>query len=506
MADKMEPPVNVDYVYNNLAAVLTQIGRETQSAWYYLEKAEKSAIGHKDFVLLTKVMNNKGFACNARKMWDSSLYYFNRSLQLSRKQQLQEAEYLALMNIAIVLLEQKKPEKALPYLQQAQQIQGHVHPAYKNMLYGALGLTYLLLGDYKKAEPLLLAEYNGAVARNNRSNMKEAHYNLYRLYGATKDYQKAYEHANGYITINNTIGGDEIIRNVNQEEVRFRTAEKDQDLLEKRLIIEKQEKSLERKNRWISIIVSSAIIFLLLVFVVVKSYHNRQKMMKQKMSNLQQQKEIERLKANIEGEESERTRIARELHDGIGGLISAAQLNMRTLGKESPGIKASETFRSTTSILEEAAGELRKTAHNMMPSVLLRQNMEGAITAFCNYIRQGRQLAIDVQCYGNFETLPDSYRIAIYRIVQELSNNVAKHSEATAALVQLMFQQPVMSITIEDNGKGFDPDNILNKKNGMGLKNVMERVKSMNGTISLDTMPGKGTSVYIELEIPGAVP
>ncbi len=505
IAETSAPEANLDYVYNNLAGMLTQVGRNTEDVWAYLDKAEHSAIAHKDSLLLTKVYNNMGFASNTRKTWDSSRLYFNRSLLIARQKKLPVAQHLALTNIGITYLEENKPEEALPYLRDANAITAPIPSYNSNLALGALGQTYVLLGDYAKAEPILMRQYNEAVARKQSNNVRTAHYYLSKLYGAKKDYDKAYEHAAAYIDLNNTLSGAEIIRHVNQEEVKFRTAEKDKDLLQKKLLIESQHKDLERKNRWIAIIVGASIIFLLLVFLVIKSYRSRQRLMKHKMDNLEQQREIERLKADTEGEERERTRIARELHDGIGGLIAAAQINMRTLGKEHQVLKDSELYLGTGQILEEVGIELRKTAHNMMPSILLHRNIEEAITVFCNYIKQNKSLHFELQFYGNFNCLPDSYKITVYRIVQELIHNVVKHAQATSVLVQLMFQQPVMSITIEDNGIGFDPKRLRDKK-GLGLKNIEERVKPINGSFSMDSMPGKGTSVYIELEIPEAAP
>lgn len=505
MAARIAPGANLDYVYANLAAVLVQVGRNTESVRSYLKKAEQSALLHNDSVLLAKVYNNMGFASNSRKTWDSSRFYFNRSLVIARQKNIPVSEHLALTNIGITYLEQNNPQQALPYLREAHEIRASIPGYNRNLALGALGQTYVLLGDYTRAESVLMRQYNEAVAMDKPGNIRTAHFYLSKLYVAKKDYAKAYEHANAYIDVNNAIGGAEIIRHVNQQEVRFRTAEKDKDLLEKKLLIERQQKDLERKNRWITLIVAATIITLLLVFLLIKNYRTRQRLMKHKMDNLEQQREIERLKADTEGEERERTRIARELHDGIGGLISAAQINMRTLGKEHLALKDSDIYRSTSEILEEVGTELRKTAHNLMPSVLLHRNIEEAITVFCNYIKQTRSIHFELQFYGDFNLLPDSYKIAVYRIVQELVHNVVKHAQADAVLVQLVFQQPVMSITIEDNGAGFDYAGGTDRK-GLGLKNIEERVQSIHGSLSIDSMPGKGTSVYIELEIPEESP
>lgn len=504
-AAKIAPEANLGYVYCNLAGVLTQIGRTPESVRTYLDKAEQSALQYKDSALLARVYNNRGFASNTLKTWDSSRLYFNQSLAIARAKKLPVYEHLALTNIGITYLEQARPQQALPYLEAANNMTATL-PGYSvNLAQGALGQAYVLLGDYARAEPILLRQYDEAVAQQQPGNIRTAHYYLAQLYGARKDYDKAYRHAIAYIDLNNSLSGAEIIKHVNEEEVKFRTAEKDRDLLLKKLQIERQQKDLERKNRWITITVAIVVIVLLLVFFTIKGYRSRQRLMKQKMDNLEQQREIERLKADTEGEERERARIARELHDGIGGLVAAAQINMRTLGKEVGIVQESETYRSTRQILEEVGSELRKTAHNLMPSVLLHRNMEEAISVFCNYIRQTQRLHFDLQCYGDFNLLPDSYKVTVYRIVQELIHNVVKHAQASSVLVQLMFQQPLLSITIEDNGKGFEPDP-ANPKKGLGLKNIEERVQSIRGSFSIDSTPGKGTSVYIELDIPAGMP
>ncbi|WP_118950605.1 ATP-binding protein [Taibaiella helva] len=502
MAEAATPGANMDYVYNNLAGILTQVGRNTEGVWDYLDKAEHSAIQRKDDLLLAKVYNNKGFAWNTRKAWDSSRYYFGLSLALSQTARLPFTEHLALTNTGITYLEQNRPAEALPYLLAADSIHAGVPGYNRNLNTAALGHAYLLLKDYKRAEKILLEQYREAERQQQAGNVRAARYYLARLYGSRGDYRKAYENAQAYIDLNNSLSGDEIIRHVNQEEVRFRTAEKDKDLLRKTVQIERQQKDLERKNRWIAIVVGAIIIAFLLLLLIVKGYRSRQKLLKHQMDNMAQQKEIERLKAETEVEERERARIARELHDGIGGLVSAAQLNIRALEKEHIYLKDSEVYLSTSRIFTEVGSELRKTAHNMMPSVLLQRNMEEAISIFCNYIRQNKSLHFDLQCYGDFALLPDSYKIAIYRMVQELVHNVVKHAHAVSVLVQLMFQQPVMSITIEDDGVGFDPEAVTDK--GLGLKSMAERVKYLNGSFSIDSQPGKGASVYIELEIPEA--
>ncbi len=493
--------VNPDFIYNRLAGVLIQMNRGRETVWPYLDLAEISAMRYNNYLVLCNVYINKAVVFSRERVWDSSLYYNNKALTLAREQGLMASQHLALTNLGSLHLEQKKPEKALLYLEEAMTLEQYADQNNRNYCMSTLGNAYIQLQQYQKAEAVLQRQYREAMAMKQGANIREAHYNLSLLYRSLSDYKKAYEHAWGYITLNDAIAGEEIINNVNQHEAAFQVMEKDKKIVEARLLVAQKEKALERKNRWITMIVAGTIISLLIAVFLAKSYRHKQRIIQHKLDDLEKQQKIDNLLATIEGEEKERTRIAGELHDGIGGLISAAKMNMGFLAESNYTPDQKDVYESTMDILKEAGAELRMTAHNMMPSVFLQYSVLEAISSFCKYIGKSRKIDIDVRGYGNFESLSEHFRISIYRVIQELVHNIAKHAQAEHALVQLIFEEPILSITVEDDGIGFDKEAQAAK--GAGLSSVQARVESMGGSINLDTSVGNGTSVYIEIEVGG---
>ena len=158
-----------------------------------------------------------------------------------------------------------------------------------------------------------------------------------------------------------------------------------------------------------------------------------------------------------------------------------------------------DAFERSMNILDMSINELRRVAHNMMPEALMKFGLDSALKDFCNSVGQSGALQLTHQSYDIDETsIPPIKAAAIYRIVQELVNNIIRHSQATRALVQLIREGNTLSITVEDNGKGFDKA-ILSASDGMGYLNLQNRVAYLNGKMDIQTSPGNGTFVNIEI-------
>jgi signal transduction histidine kinase len=159
-----------------------------------------------------------------------------------------------------------------------------------------------------------------------------------------------------------------------------------------------------------------------------------------------------------------------------------------------------QLFASTLDKLDETMGEMRRVAHSMMPEALIRLGLGEAIQDFCSGIQATGKLNISFQLVGNSQRLPADTEIVIYRIVQELLNNIMKHAEATQVLVQISMLPPLLSLTVEDNGLGFDQTNPASDA-GAGLSNVRSRVEYLKGKIDIQSSEGMGTSVFIEIPV-----
>jgi signal transduction histidine kinase len=159
------------------------------------------------------------------------------------------------------------------------------------------------------------------------------------------------------------------------------------------------------------------------------------------------------------------------------------------------------SFERAIDMLDTSIREMRRVAYNMMPEALLKFGLDAALRDFCSEINFAGSIKITYQSFGLKESIIEqSKSIAIYRIIQELINNALKHSGASEMLVQLSFDNEKMSITVEDNGKGFDVQQ-LEKANGIGWRNIRNRVDFIKGTLDIHSSENNGTSVLIEFDV-----
>jgi signal transduction histidine kinase len=202
------------------------------------------------------------------------------------------------------------------------------------------------------------------------------------------------------------------------------------------------------------------------------------------------------LLAILEAQENERKRIAEGLHNGLGQLLYAAKLNLGQLLPEDPG--QGQVRDKVDRLLVEAIDQTRRISHELMPITLEDLGLEAAIRDICCKFSH---LSLDFKCWVFNMRHPQEkhLQLAIYRIAQELANNIVKHAGATQASIVLREEVDFIILQGEDNGKGFDPGEV--KSNGLGLKSIRDRVKLLNGSMELDSSPGKGTLISIYLPL-----
>jgi signal transduction histidine kinase len=227
-----------------------------------------------------------------------------------------------------------------------------------------------------------------------------------------------------------------------------------------------------------------------------RNNRQKQKLQSERIRNFEQQQKIEHLHSKMQGEEEERSRIARELHDGVNVLLSATKMNYAALGKEHKGLPDTKTYGEIMDLLNNMGMELRTITYKLVPELLIQQSLPDAIETFCELIQKGNNLHIELQTYGSFTALPPELCFAVYRIVQELVHNIVKHAHATQVLIALVHQDELLRLTVEDNGNGFDPEKTTK---GLGLKSIKSRVKDIDGNITFSSQKDEGTSVEIEV-------
>lgn len=220
---------------------------------------------------------------------------------------------------------------------------------------------------------------------------------------------------------------------------------------------------------------------------------------------LMQQQEL-RSKAVIEAEERERQRIGKDLHDGVGQLLSAAKMNVSNIVSASESMNENQklNLKNAIDLLDESVKEVRTISHNMMPNMLIRSGLSKAVREFIDKIASAGQLKIELQTVGLDQRLDGNTENILFRVLQEIVANIIKHAKATEVSIQLIRHENELNLLVEDNGKGFDLSKI-NDMDGIGLKNIQSRIQYLNGSVDFDSQPGRGTIVNIEIPLGSSI-
>jgi two-component system NarL family sensor kinase len=302
---------------------------------------------------------------------------------------------------------------------------------------------------------------------------------------------------------------DQILINTQELETKYNVAKKEVEI--SNLNKEKQIQALTLQKRTIYIVILTCALAMLVVLTWLirnnsirkeKLLINERELKEQQIQILEREKELLSTQALMEGQEAERSRLAKDLHDGLGGILTGTKYSLSSM-KQNMIISAENAaaFEKTMNMLDQSISELRRVAHNMMPESLLKLSLNDAIEDYCLQITNSGALKVT---YQSFEidklTANEAVKIAVYRIVQELINNVVKHAGAKSAIVQITLKEDILGITVEDDGKGFELTN-LSFAEGMGYKNLKSRVDFLKGNIDVKSERGKGTSVLIQLPV-----
>jgi len=488
-AERQGQSSSAGIIYNNLASVLLQMD-QARPALYYLDKAEKTARRYQQFETLANILVNKGNYYRKREQPEQSGAYYKAALEMGRKSNSVICQYLALVNLGGYYLTLDSPRTTIALLKEAAALKqgSHINAFIENTALVLSGEAHLRLKDYGLAESFLLSAIKNAQALNLANNLMETHKLLADLYTATGRYRESVGQQHSYFIIRDSLQNRQTTEIVNRLEMTYRTAEKDRELIGKQLLITQQEKYLARKNMLIVAISAGALLLALLLAARYRHFRQKQQI-------LLRDREIGQLKAMMAGEEKERARIARELHDGIGSMLAAIKMNFGII-QEQPDV--SPHTRSLNGkvmkMIEDTAGEVRKTAHNLMPDVLTQYNLEKALTIYCDQINVANRLQIDLQFLGALDLTNKASELLIYRMIQELIQNILKHSCATQACIMIKQWNEKLSIIVEDNGTGFDMDE---HRSGFGLQNLQFRVQALRGMLSINSGKGRGTIVHI---------
>lgn len=374
-----------------------------------------------------------------------------------------------------------------------------------NRLKFAKYLPLKSLNRFEEVKDLLLELVGNDNETNFTQDQKNFNKELALAFEKLGDIKNAYKYSKKYITINDSLNEKGFREKILTLEAKFNKAEDEKMIAQLEAQREKDLLIAKNNKLYYGLLGSISFILLLIVILLWINSKNQKKIAlehaknyKQNLTSLKNQKEIEVMQAMIKGEEVERKRIARDLHDGVGSMLSSLKMRFSKINN-SPEVINPNEIENINILLANSIVELRQVSYNLIPESLLKLGLEHALTDLC-HILETEKVNIDLQANNIKNDIPETTQITIYRIIQELINNALKHSNCSEILLDCSQNKDLFFITIEDNGKGFDTT-MINDFHGLGLKSLKNRVESLSGKIEIDSSPDKGTVFNIELSI-----
>ena len=363
------------------------------------------------------------------------------------------------------------------------------------------------LGDRAQGSATMDSALSAYARLGWRDRIRWAHWDLAEWYHGSGEDNAAFKHLLRYSSLSDSINSERFTEQLARSEVLFETerkerriAEQDQDLA---IAAEQDRRKSTQRNAFIGATALLALIALLLY----RSMRNKQRLAKQEkelhdeqVDQLLSQQEMRSINAMLEGQEKERERVGKELHDHVGSLLGAIKHQLGVLEEQVADVKTEQTaqYHKVSGLLDNAAGELRRISHDMAAATLNRFGLEKALQDLRDTLHINGRLQVELNTFGMEQPLQRGVEIAVYRIIQEAVSNVLKHAKATELSIGVTHAPGRLSVLVSDNGSGFDT---AVTSGGMGLANIRTRAAALGAQVQIDSTPGKGTTVSVECPV-----
>jgi two-component system, NarL family, sensor kinase len=437
----------------------------------------------------------------------NALQFYNKSIVSSKKTGNNLALSAAFNNISSIKIEQKKQIEANKLIEKSSSMLKKLK-ANNNESALALNLVSKTISEkkYFEAQKILL-KLKHQYSKNDlyKSELWQTYIFLVQTHSYLNRPDSATYYIKASMKLQDAIIEKTVQKQTSELETEYQTEKKEKDLLKTKNKLFQKEVALQKEKLDVQAKKNTIITILILVgLLILLSYGiYRKKQLEQKAFLAAEQTKQRQIltQAVIEAEESERKRIASDLHDGVGQLFSAVKMNLSGLLNRMDITKDDDRFlaEKTMALVDESCKEVRVISHKMMPNFLLKSGIAADIKSFIEKIDEN-SLKITFESEGFKEQLEFNEEIILYRVIQELINNVIKHANADELQIYLNKTNENIQVKIIDNGVGFDYNKAI-EKGGLGLKNILVRIKYLKGTVQFLSNSPTGTKVQIEIPL-----
>lgn len=493
---------NLPLLYGNIINSYINMGKP-QSALVYCEKAFTKSMATDNPTAKMSASINYGRVMYGLKRFKEASFYFDKGEEIAKQQNDNYflGKYYELLGS--YKFEEKKYSEALAWFKKGQPYIKLTNEPYSNaQIFIWLGAATAGLKNFPAASKNLDSAYTITRQNDYAFLLKDVHRNRYHMYKMQGNYAAAINALDSFNILNDSIQHKTDADRVEFADARYQAEKKEIQIGQLQAEKEVQRLNLQRKNVLNYALLAAAVVITLISFLLFRNFKQKQKLQQQRINELETEKQLAATESVLKGEEQERTRLAKDLHDGLGGMLSGIKHSLHTMkGNLIMTPENAQAFERSMDMLDSSIKEMRRVAHNMMPEALVKFGLDAALKDFCTDINLSGALKINYQSIGMENTVVEqTTAITIYRIVQELINNTIKHAAAKNAIVQIAKTDKQIAVTVEDDGKGFDTV-LLQKAKGIGWTNIQSRVEFLKGTMDVQSAEGKGTSVHIELNV-----
>jgi signal transduction histidine kinase len=503
--EKLGLPEELTLRYCNMSSLfgdIREFDKQKEYGYKGLASAKKSGVKLHLFMayfMLANYYNSQEEGKTAKLYLDSSRLYFDEAANINSIDIL----FSYFLISADVFKKMNQYDSAFYFFRQCFDLSKKYNYGYgKAESQLQMGAICILQKKYMDAEKYLEAGIEEAKAINYFNMLDDGYKYLSDVYAVTGRYKMAWEYFQKYKEISDSAVNIEAKKNITELEKKFETEKKEGQIKQLEADKKVQQLSIDRKNILNNVLIGGALAVLVISLLSYRNYNQKQKLQQQRISELEAIQQLATTEAVLKGEEQERTRLAKDLHDGLGGMLSGIKYSFQTMkGNLVMTPENHQAFERSMDMLDSSIKEMRRVAHNMMPETLVKFGLDTALKDFCNEINQGGALKVNYQSIGlDGAVIDQTTAITLYRIVQELLNNTMKHASARNVIVQVSRTDNILSVTVEDDGKGFDTS-ILKQSKGIGWSNIQSRVEFLKGKFDVNSQKEKGTSVLIELPV-----